>query len=165
MKTTFLKSMLGIFILCLAVMLNIKTSEASVLDGAKEWNGHFYKAFEFQLSRDKAQKFCVSMGGHLATAEIFDENAVIQEIIDSGSKREYLIGAYKAQNGIWRWYTGGVVTDSNWQKDYPGSYSPNMSMTKDGKGKWKTTHYWDDNNPYPFICEWDSKDAAHDSTM
>lgn len=163
MRTTLLKSLLGIFILGLTFALNIETSEAGVLDGAKEWNGHYYKAFEFGLSRDRAQKFCVSMGWHLATAENFNENAIIQEIIDTGSKKEYLIGGYKDQVGIWKWYTGGVITDSNWQKDYPQS-GPWMSMEKNGKGKWKTTYWWGD-EPYPFICEWDSKDVAHDSTM
>lgn len=164
MRATLLKSLLGIFILGITFTFNTQISEAGVLDGAKEFNGHYYKAFEFVLSRDQAQKFCVSMGGHLATAENFNENAIIQEIVDAGAKEEYLIGGYKDKSGIWRWYTGGVITDSNWQESYP-SYGENMSMKKNYKGKWKTTYSWGDQNPYPFICEWDDAKNAHDSTM
>lgn len=55
--------------LLVSLMSSCSVSQAHVLDGAKEWNGHYYKAFEFQLNWEQAKNFCESMGGHLATAE------------------------------------------------------------------------------------------------
>lgn len=51
--------------LLVALMSIGSVGQAHVLDGAKEWNGHYYKAFEFQLNWEQAKKFCESMGFHL----------------------------------------------------------------------------------------------------
>ena len=85
-----------------AVMSICSVGQAHVLDGAKEWNGHYYKVFEFQLNWEQAKKFCESMGGHLATAENFNENSIIQELVDVGGKKEYFLGGYKDNTEIWR---------------------------------------------------------------
>ncbi len=153
-----------ILVVLVCVMSFGSVSQAHVLDGSKEWNGHYYKIFEIDLNYDQARKFCLSMGGHLATAENFKENEIIQEIINNGGKKEYLIGGHKDNKNIWRWVTGGVITDTNWQSGYPSS-GPNMSMEKKANGKWKTTFFWGESGKYPFVCEWDSADNAHESTM
>lgn len=150
--------------LLVALMSVCSVSQAHILDGAKEWNGHYYKAFEFQLNWDQAKKFCESMGGHLATAENFNENSIIQELVDVGGKKEYFLGGYKDNKEIWRWITGGIITDTNWQSGYP-SYGPYMSMEKKSGSKWKTTYFWGEQGKYPFICEWDSANNAHESNM
>ena len=150
--------------LLVAFMSFCSVSQAHVLDGAKEFKGHYYKAFEFSLNYDQAKKFCESMGGHLATAEKFDENAVIQEIINAGSKNEYFLGGYKDNNDIWRWVTGKIITDQNWMSGNP-SYGPNMSMEKKSNAKWKTSYSWGENGKYPFVCEWENSELAHESTM
>lgn len=139
-------------------------SQAHVLDGAKEFNGHYYKIFEFGLNFNEARKFCLSVGGHLATAENFNENEIIQELINNGGKKEYIIGGYKDNKNIWRWITGGVITDTNWQSGHP-SYGPFMTMEKKAGGRWRTPYSWGESDKYPFVCEWDSADNAHESTM
>jgi conjugal transfer mating pair stabilization protein TraN len=168
MKTTFLKSMLGIFILCLAVMLNIKTSEASVLDGAKEWNGHYYKIIEMQMDWSSADKFCKSMGGYLAVPNTREENEILKNMVLSRGKGKnllYWIGGYSSDKGLWRWVTGQPITNFyDWAKGEPyrstAKYCIVLADYVDGQ--WKA--YF---NEYPelFICEWESKDTAHDSTM
>ena len=155
-------------ILCsLAVSASIvftgMTAQANVLDGAKQFNGHYYKVFETQLPSEDAKKFCKSMGGHLATSENFDENEVIQKLIDVGGKEEYLIGGEKNSQNIWCWVTGGVITDQNWAKGHP-SYGPIMTMKKNGDSKWYTPSWWG-SNPFPFVCEWDSAEQAHDPNL
>ena len=142
-----------------AVMLGIlsTTAQAHVLDGATELNGHYYKAFEFMMIWNQAEKFCESMGGHLATAESFDENAIIQSVVDLGTRdRWYMIGGYSTDTGIWKWVTGGIITDQNWAYNEP-RFSK-MHMVKKGESRWRTSS---DTNP--FICEWDSRSDAHDS--
>ena len=116
-----------------------------------------------ELSWKDAKKFCESMGGHLATAENFDENAMIQQMADIGGKKEYFIGGYKDERNIWRWVTGGIITDANWASGSP-SYSPLMTMKRNNDAKWSTSYFWGDHE-YPFICEWDSEESAHDSTI
>lgn len=153
--------MIALFV---ALMSFGSVSQAHVLDGAKEWNGHYYKIFEIDLNYDNARKFCLSMGGHLATAETFNENEIIQELINNGGKKEYFIGGYKDNKDIWRWVTGGVITDTNWQSEYPKS-GPCMTMEKKAGGRWKTPFHWGESGKYPFVCEWDSAEDAHESTM
>lgn len=150
--------------LLVSLMSACSVSQAHVLDGAKEWNGHYYKAFEFQLNWEQAKNFCESMGGHLATAENFNENSVIQEIINASGKDEYFLGGHRDNKEMWRWLTGGIITDQNWANGYP-SYSPLMTMKKRANAKWTTSYSWGENGKYPFICEWESASAAHESNM
>ena len=150
-------------ILCstaLVSTLMISSAQANVLDGATEHNWHYYKAFEFELSWKDAEAFCESMGGHLATAEKFDENAVIQQVIDAGGKDRYFIGGYKDDRGIWRWVSSGIITDQNWVSGEP-SNSSFMLMRKKSDAHWSTV--WNDGAGCSFVCEWDDESKAHDS--
>ncbi|MBR1420965.1 MAG: C-type lectin domain-containing protein [Selenomonadaceae bacterium] len=151
-------------ILCSTALIStlmISSAQANVLDGATEHNWHYYKAFEFGLNWKDAEAFCESMGGHLATAENSDENAVIQQVIDAGGKDEYFIGGFRDDRGIWRWISSGIITDQNWKSGYPNS-SPLMTMKKKHEARWTTSYSWGDAK-YPFICEWDDESKAHDS--
>lgn len=150
-------------ILCstaLVSTLMISSAQANVLDGATEHNWHYYKTFEFELNWKDAQAFCESMGGHLATAENPDENAVIQQVIDAGGKDVYFIGGYRDDRGIWRWITSGIITDQNWRSGEPRDKSY-MIMYKKNDAHWSTVY---DHEKCPFVCEWDDESKAHDST-
>ena len=148
-------------ILCstaLVSTLMISSAQANVLDGATEHNWHYYKAFEFDLSWKDAKEFCESMGGHLATAENFEENAVIQRLVDAGGKDWYRIGGYKDDRNIYRWINGSIIMDSNWDSGQPRHGV--VCMLKKNEGKWVTGNADD---RAPFICEWDDESKAHDS--
>ena len=146
-----------------AVLITPMAAEAHILDGAQEYNGHYYKNFEFPLSWDQAEQFCKSVGGHLATIESSDELSVVNETMNTGGQVTYWLGGYKDAKGFWLWITGSIITNSNWSSHSPGSSKKATRMRAfPGSGQWV-----DDNGSkeLSFICEWESYADAHDSSM
>ncbi|MBR1858728.1 MAG: C-type lectin domain-containing protein [Selenomonadaceae bacterium] len=147
-----------------ASLITVGTStEAHVLDGAQQFKGHYYKNFENPMPWEDAEAFCKSMGGHLATAEDREEMIPIKKAIESGGKSDYWIGGYITQRGIWKWVTGGTITDQNWHSGQPDNYlehKPRMYVYRGHNGEWSDARASD---KYAFVCEWDSADQAHDS--
>lgn len=140
-------------------------SSSGILNGAIEFNGHYYKNFEFRLDWEQAQKFCQSVGGHLATMESSAEADVINRLRGKGGWN-YWLGGYRDDQGLWRWVTGGTITDSFWRTGEPagGSSKRNRMLTH----KLDKTMQWYSHKgeeSWSFICEWDAKENAHDSNM
>lgn len=149
-----------------AFMSLFSVTQAHVLDGAKEWNGHYYKVIGQKMNWDEAKKFCESVGGHLATAETSAENEMLKELVMKyGNNRYnfYLIGGIY-QNNVWRWITGKPIIDYfDWVNGAEGTSAYKYLCLNGAKeGKWVATH---DNVHCEFICEWENKESAHDSTM
>ena len=139
-------------------------AKSKVLDGAIEYNGHYYKNFEMKMKWEPARRFCETMGGHLATMENAGEIAILDKLRQKGSN-EYWIGGYSTEQGLWKWVTGGIITDSYWDKGHPyGSGDMyRMYIYKNSVDLlWRNSkHYY----VYSFICEWESAADAHDSNM
>ena len=154
MKMFLLTLILGLFLQ--------STVHANVIDGAKELKGHYYKIFEFKMSWTEAKKFCESMGGHLATIETDDENGPIRATLLGGVNKDYWLGGYRDSRNVWKWISGSIITDSNWDSGYPLDWERRQYL-------YISRHYvkWgnDENDNYlkPFICEWDSKEFVHES--
>ncbi len=109
------------------------TVQAHVLDGAQQFKGHYYKNFETQMPWEDAQAFCKSMGG------------------------------YATDRGIWKWLTGGVITDQNWRRGEPNcslQYKPKMYIIRGENGEWCD---YNASEKYAFVCEWETYEQAHDS--
>jgi len=139
-------------------------AKSKILDGAIESNGHYYKNFEIKLDWDSAKKFCEGVGGHLIIAESDAEIEILKKLSQKGSWN-YWIGGYKDDNGIWRWVNGSVITGDYWHPGQPSSSASRNKMLvhslyKDGK--WNS-HRKDET--WGFICEWESAEDAHDSTL
>ena len=142
--------------------------EAHVLDGAAEYNGHYYKIFDAPMHWKDAETFCRSMGGHLATAETADENTMLKQmVIKHGGDSHFWIGGHREKNKIWRWVTGKVIADYfDWVGNKPRSGTSgggdNLSLYRTEDGKWDNLGSLSD---YPFVCEWESAQDAHESTL
>ena len=164
--------MRAIKILCaglfFAMMSTGSVGQAHVLDGAKEWNGHYYKIFEMPMNWEGADSFCKSMGGHLATAETSAENEMMKQLFlskEGGSK--CWIGGKRDKANVWRWISGKVIADYfDWANGQPrGNLSlggSSLCLSRDDKGKWDNPR---SSNTYPFMCEWESSSAVHESNM
>lgn len=149
-----------------AFMSLVSVTQAHVLDGAKEWSGHYYKIISMKMEWEEAKKFCESMGGHLATAETSAENEMLKELIlnsnNPGYSYLYLIGGNN-KNNIWRWITGKPIVDYfDWSSRGLEYYEYLCFYKEKSEYKWTTTYRTD---KQAFICEWESKELAHDSTM
>lgn len=173
--------MRGIFCICLWVLLallllcnggtakaedvNVLMENNSVLNGATEWRGHYYKVFAMPLTWAKADELCKKMGGHLATAETKEENEKIKEIYlnGEGNKDWCWIGGERTDSGIWRWITGKTMGEYfDWVRGKPRENlqlgGPCLCMWERYDGKW-------DNQgrrvKRAFMCEWESAEDAH----
>ena len=154
----------------LTAMFSISSSvQAHVLDGAKEWNSHYYKVIQISLEWEQASKFCQSMGGHLATAETADENEFLKQIFfkNEGASRCW-IGGTRDKQKIWRWVTGKVIADYfDWSNGEPRSDGnvggPSLCLSRN-RNVIKWDNLWS-SNKYIFICEWERYEDAHDSTL
>ena len=154
--------------LIVAMMSICSVGQAHVLDGAKEWNGHYYKVFEMPMNWDGAYSFCQSMGGHLATAETQAENEMMKQLFlaKEGSSVCWIGGKRDKQN-IWRWVTGKIIADYfDWENGQPRSNlnagGSSLCLRRSAKGKWDNLWSSDKNS---FMCEWESASDAHESNM
>ena len=157
----------------LAIFLLSSTGYANVLEDAKEYNGHYYKIFDFQVAWKDAKKFCESVGGHLATIETQGEYDVINELVKNGSLRDfgYWLGGYRTSNGLWKWIDGKLITGNHWASGYP------TTETLESANNLKTYYYNDvikslwvnpgfyDGKENGLVCEWESVNDAHDPNM
>ena len=152
----------------LALMIfGSSVSYANVLDGAREYNGHYYKVFSNYMKWGDAKYYCESMGGHLATPETRDENNFIKSLVMStkGSPDVFWIGGEKDTLGFFRWMTTNkIILYSDWSMRTPNLSGNNkaikMCSNRYAKGKWIDRS---EMSAYGFICEWDSAEQAHES--
>ena len=82
-------------------------------DGSRTavFNGHTYTAFDTSLTWKEAEKFCKTMGGHLATVTSEQEQKVIESIIKDGKKDQYWLGGSdEKKEREWTWVTGEPFT-------------------------------------------------------
>lgn len=152
--------------LIVALMSICSAGQAHVLDGAKEWNGHYYKIFEMPMNWEGANVFCKSMGGHLATAETQAENEMMKQIFKAADIQNCWLGAKRDNQNIWRWITGKMISDYfDWATDSEPKKDARFSvfhMSRDYKGRWYTMV---PDYEYSFMCEWESAANAHESNM
>ena len=155
--------LLGTMILCNVGMVK---ANSSVLNGAVEWHGHYYKVFAMPLTWKKAYELCQKMGGHLATAETKEENEKIKEIYLNGedNKGWCWIGGERKGNGIWSWITGKTMVEYfDWVNGKPRENlqlgGPYLSMWGRYDGKWDNLGK---REKKIFMCEWETAEDAHE---
>lgn len=88
-----------------------------ILFNANEYNGHYYKVYDFGMSWSEANNYCKSLGGHLVTITSSSENSFVYSIIKNNKKTVYWLGGYL--DGSWKWVTGEGFSYSRW-----GYYKP-----------------------------------------
>ncbi|XP_015228616.1 PREDICTED: galactose-specific lectin nattectin-like [Cyprinodon variegatus] len=101
-------------------------------------------------------KFCISIGGNLASIHNADENIFVSELVQrvTGSSRDTWIGGYDAvTENTWLWSDGSSLEFVNWYSNQPdnGHYSRNqhcMEINYAGQ-------HWNDmpcSTRMPFVC-------------
>ena len=99
------------------------------LEGAEEYNGHFYKLYDDPMYWTEAKSACEQQNGHLATILDEGEQEFINRLIEEkGTLYHYWLGASDANaEGEWRWVTGervplpGESGFSNWCGNQPNN--------------------------------------------
>ena len=91
------------------------------------YNGHIYAVYDYETSWTFARNLCKDLGGHLVTINDRSENWFITNLILSGEKNAYWIGAsnYSSsaanQDGAWSWVTGELFSFTNWREGEPSA--------------------------------------------
>ena len=142
-------------------------SLSEILNGAAEWNGRYYKIFPMPMSWENAEKFCESVGGHLAAPETRAENEMLKQLFLKYDKnvKKIRIGGYKEKNGLWHWVNGKWFANYfDWGNGQPRG-ERTLIFSRDIDGKWATVNDYGYASEYFFMCEWESAADAHDSTL
>ena len=116
-------------------------------------NGHEYALIETEATWNSAQRICEEMGGHLATYDTPQEEALLRQLVTP--KTGTWIGASDAMTeGEWKWVTGEIVA--------PEVRKTWLIANRDGLEHslafWPPTGSWEDGIDalrYYFICEWE----------
>ena len=167
MNRKFKALLLGIGVSLLTTTLPA-TTQAHVLDGAKEYNNHYYKIMNIRMKWEEASDFCKSTGGHLATAESAEENEMLKQMVmGSGISERFWIGGYRTDKNLWKWVTGKTFGDYfDWargkERPWNAGGGPRLSLSYEAKGQWDNLK---PSSERPFICEWEAVGDAHDSTL
>lgn len=155
-----------ILFLCVITILslfkNIKviaSENSDIPESAVEFNGHSYKLLYLNMEWEEAEKYCESIGGHLATITSFEENEFIFSYIISLQCESAFFGASDKNNeGIWEWVTNEEFIYSNWSDNEPNNEGGNenyaMFYYKYPNGAWNDGKINTIKN-VPYICEWD----------
>lgn len=139
------------------------------LNGAVEFNGHYYKIFSDSISWSSAKKYCEDLGGHLVTITSAEEQTFLIDLVKDFSKKNVWIGA-RPNNGIIEWITGEDFSAyTNWAAGEPNNVfnMQNAVMMYTGKASYPAGTWNDENengrswtgyylSDFGFICEWDS---------
>ena len=141
----------------------------TVLMEATQFNGHYYRVYDYGMTWNDARDFCQKMGGHLVTITSKSENELVKQLISNEhSKETYWIGGYKDENSNWSWVTDENFSYSKWATGEPNNINyreNNIEMYNSRNSKDEPLGSWNDvteNVLMPnrgFICEWEHDDS------
>ncbi|MBR4726282.1 MAG: hypothetical protein IK080_00150 [Clostridia bacterium] len=155
----------------------------SAVSDVVTWNGHRYQLIDQGMTWTEAKAYCEKLGGHLVTITSQEEQNVIEQMIQHGSKNLYWAGGEKVGDSF-VWITGEAWTYSHWAPGQPNNYKGSggedcLNIYKeynpgdDGSfGQWNdlnkdgtasTQSYFGVAN-IGFICEWEPAAATVPAT-
>ncbi len=137
-----------------------KSTFKSILDGASEFNGNYYKVIPVNTSWATAKAFCEGVGGHLVTITTKEENAFVYQIMKSAGYNCAHLGATDAKTeGVWEWVTGEKWDFQCWAKNEPdgGTRENYMGFAHNNPN----AEWIDVGSNYVFICEWESSSVDY----
>lgn len=130
----------------------------AIPEGAKEYNGHYYKIYYGAYPWNIAKEKCEEMGGYLVTITTKEEQQFINQLNTSNNR--LWIGGTRNQQMLWNWVTDEVWMYDNWAPGEPNN-SPNVVSNENCVAIWNSSGQWNDlnnDNTYEqsgYICEWE----------
>ena len=149
MKKTIKKSFAVLLTLLTVVFIMPISSRAVTTDipsDAVEFNGHYYYAFDEDLTWSEAKTKCEAMGGYLATIHSDAEHNVVRSVLKETSDRFFWIGGYRTDSvSNWQWVTGETFSyDRQKTTSVSGNSSCNYLAMYAGEGAFPAglMQYW-----------------------
>lgn len=116
----------------------------------KNFDGHVYSVYDYEASWTSCKALCEKMGGHLVTINSATENSFICDLIKSGNKDAYWIGATNFessaanQDGKWNWITGESFSYTNWANGEPSATGGNGTREHWAEVRKTYSYKWND---------------------
>lgn len=128
------------------------------------FNNHVYVAFNDTSidSWEKAEEYCESLGGHLATITSAEENDYVYNLLKTNYDSAYIGLTDSKEEGVWEWVTGEPVEYTNWADGEPnnerGIENYAMFYYRHEDGRWNDGDFGHGTyrSGRVFICEWDT---------
>uniref|UniRef100_A0A3B3WP01 C-type lectin domain-containing protein n=1 Tax=Poecilia mexicana TaxID=48701 RepID=A0A3B3WP01_9TELE len=103
-----------------------------------------------------AEKFCISIGGNLASIHSSDENTFVSDMINraSGSRNTWIGGHDAVDERRWLWSDGSSFEYAHWYSNQPDNSGGNQHCLEINYGG----DYWNDmpcTYTRPFVCSQD----------
>lgn len=134
-----------------------KFQDTDVLDGAVEFNGHWYKVIQDDTitNWNSALNYCVNQNGYLATITSKEEDEFLYSYIVNAGYSSVMFGLTdQDKTDDWGWVTGETLSYQNWHSGEPnhqGGYEHyGMYYEKNEDGSWNDGS----GDSCPFLCEW-----------
>ena len=132
-------------------------------DDAFRFNGHSYYILEEQCDTwEEAQRYCESVGGHLAVITSQEENEALYGYTAECQIESAYFGLYlDEETGEWKWVNGEELNYLNWNKGEPnnqeGIEKYGMFYFKYTSGTWNDGGFGmgTERDTTAFLCEWD----------
>ncbi|XP_030608957.1 type-2 ice-structuring protein-like [Archocentrus centrarchus] len=123
-------------------------------DGWTQFNGRCFYYVAEPMTWDKAEKNCVSLGGHLASVHNAMEYCRLQRLILSATHEEktWIGGSDVKKENYWFWSDGTTFHFNNWCPGEPDNYRGQQHCLQMNYGDSKC---WDDLSCYdelPSVC-------------
>lgn len=172
MKRNTIISVLTIILTLFCVTCNNSISNAYnaphhnkiIPNDAFRYNGSYYYVFSKKVnSWEEAERYCESLGGHLAIIDDDYENETVYNyMIRAGYQSAYIGLTDAGHEGQWYWVDGRRVAYTNWSAGEPNNAGGTENY---GMYYWKFKYTWNDGDfrgiaygDDTFICEWDDKE-------
>ncbi len=148
-------------------------TEMKLKSSSKVDSDHIYEIIESAniTSFDEAEKYCETLGGHLATISSKEENDKIFKLMQSkGYQSAYFGFTDRDEEGNWKWINGETSSYTNWHSGEPNNENGDedyaMFYYKFSDGTWNDGDFGKqtDNGGMAFICEWDDDSGIKEAT-
>ena len=167
MKRTLKTLTLALLVMMLLTSLTVPalagneegTKVNSVLEGAVEFNGNYYKFIDQSLTWEQAKKYCEGIGGHLATVTHEEEDAFCLNIWQTTGVKSCWLGASDSNTeGVWQWITGETWSFVHWGGSEPNGGTKENCLNYNNGEKYSCWNDSAETEKKPFLCEWEKED-------
>lgn len=146
----------------------VDISGKSIPQDSTFFNGSYYYIFDMGVSTyEKAEKYCESLGGHLAVINDTQENDFLYDYVFENSCYDVAYIGYSdsEKEGEWKWVAGESYFE-NWESDGINTDEDDYAMLDIDcyySKRWNTGSF-DDFDQKTFICEWDNLNESQDNS-
>ena len=149
---------------------NQSKDESKDAENRQAYGGHHYQLIDDgKLRWSEAKADCESRGGYLAVVTSAEEEAFIEELVSTGKKDFYWLGATDESSvtNDYLWVTGEVFDYNNWAEGQPDDGDWGVGGRENYIGILRKDNYgvgaytWNDfrdnpNDSRGYICEWNN---------